>query len=210
VEIHGLHALRQTNTTGTPQNGIFSAIIASFIIQTSQTLQPNNGQQTTVCLWSQLVSQGNSTQPSSPSCPDPYPEPSGVAIRSNILLLISFFLAMLSVLACALIQQWCREFMKFAYPRAAPHKRGRVRTYLFQGLNQFYMRRFMYGVHVLLHISVFLFFCGISDYLYYLYPRVGMISWYCVITSTSAYAALSIFPLIIGNCPYQTALTPPL
>ena len=100
--------------------------------------------------------------------------------------------------------------MKCAYPRAAPHKRGRVRTYLFQGLNRFYIRRFMYGVHGLLHISVFLFFCGLSDYLRYLYPRVGMVSWYCVIALMVAYATLSVFPLVIGNCPYQTALTPPL
>jgi hypothetical protein len=72
------------------------------------------------------------------------------------------------------------------------------------------MRRFMYGVHGLLHISVFLFFCGVSDYLHVVYPRVGMISWYCIVTLTVAYLALSILPLIIGNCPYQTALTPPL
>jgi hypothetical protein len=117
---------------------------------------------------------------------------------------------MTSVLACGLIQQWCYEFMKHAYPRAAPHKRGRVRTYLFQGINRFYIRRFMYGVHVLLHISVFLFFGGLSDYLHDSYPRVGMASWYCVFILIAAYAVLSILPLIIGNCPYHTALTPPL
>ena len=182
------------------------------MIQTSQALQPNNSGQETVCLLSQLVPQENSTQQASSSCPDPSfsGAPSEGVIRSNILLLISFFLAMVSVLACGLIQQWCHEFMKCAYPRAAPHKRGRVRTYLFQGLNRFYIRRFMYGVHALLHISVFLFFCGLSDYLQFLYPRVGTVSWYCVITLTVAYATLSVFPLIIGNCPYQTALTPPL
>ncbi|KAH8989442.1 hypothetical protein EDB92DRAFT_869039 [Lactarius akahatsu] len=68
----------------------------------------------------------------------------------------------------------------------------------------------MYGVHVLLHTSVFLFFCGVSDYLHDAYPRVGMISWCCVAALTVVYSALSIAPLIIGNCPYQTALTPPL
>lgn len=117
---------------------------------------------------------------------------------------------MISVLACALIQQWCREFLKYAYPRAAPHKRGRVRTYLFQGLNRFHIRTFAYGIHVLLHLSVFLFLCGVCDYLYVVYPRVGTISWYCVITSAAAYVALSIFPLVISNCPYETALTLPL
>ncbi|KAI9458338.1 hypothetical protein BJY52DRAFT_1094418, partial [Lactarius psammicola] len=182
---------------------IFSAVIASFIVETYKVLQPDNGQQT-VCLLSQLVP-GNSPQQSSSFCPGPYRgAPSAAAIRSNILLLLSFFLAIMSALACTLIQQWCREFTKHASPRAAPHKRGRVRTYLFQGLEVFYMRRFMYGVHVLLHTSVFLFFCGVSDYLHDVYPRVGMISWYCVTTLAVVYAALSIAPLIIGNCPYQT------
>ncbi|KAI9442076.1 hypothetical protein BJY52DRAFT_1102372, partial [Lactarius psammicola] len=144
-----------------PQYGIFSSTIASFILVTYQALQPNNGQQT-VCLLSQLVFPGNSSQQSSSFCPGPYPgTPSKAAIRSNILLFLSFFLAIASVLACALIQQWCREFTKYAYPRAAPHKRGRVRTYLYRGLNRSYMRSFTYGVHALLHLSVFLFFCGV-------------------------------------------------
>ena len=36
-----------------------------------------------------------------------------------------------------------------------------------------------------------------------------MVSWYCVFTLMAAYATLSVFPLFIGNCPYQTALSPP-
>ncbi|KAH9017223.1 hypothetical protein EDB85DRAFT_682169 [Lactarius pseudohatsudake] len=191
-------------------NSIFSSIIASFIIETYKALQPNNNQEA-VCLLSQLVSQENSSQQSSRFCPSPYPGgPSAAVIRSNILLVISFFLAIMSTIACALIQQWCREYTKYASPRAAPHKRGRVRTYLFQGLERFYMRRFMYGVQLLLHTSMFLFFCGVSDYLHDAYPRVGMTSWYCLTALTVVYSALSIAPLIIGNCPYQTALTPPL
>jgi len=117
---------------------------------------------------------------------------------------------MVSALACALIQQWCREYLKYAYPRAAPHKLGRVRTYMLQGLNQFHMTRFMYAVHVMLHISMFVFFCGVSDYLNAVYPTVGLISRYCVVALAVVYTVLSIFPFIIGNCPYQTALTPPL
>jgi hypothetical protein len=117
---------------------------------------------------------------------------------------------MAGVVACGLTHQWCDEFMKFAYPRASPHKRGRVRTYMFQGLNQFHMRNIMYGVRVVLVVSVVFFFCGFSDYLYSLYPTVGWFSWSCVIAAAIVYGALTIFPLIIGNCPYQTALTTPL
>ncbi|KAH9043979.1 hypothetical protein EDB84DRAFT_851045 [Lactarius hengduanensis] len=190
-------------------NGLFSAIVASFIIETYKFLQPDNSQRT-VDLLSQLVAEPNSTQPSSQD-PNPQPfTPSNLAIRLNILMFLSLFLNMISVLASVLIQQWCREFMKYAYPRAAPHKRGRVRTYLYRGINQFQMRTFMYGVHVLVHVSVFLFFWALSDFLYTINPTVGAVARNCLFTLVAVYMALSVSPLIITNSPYHTALTTPL
>ncbi|KAI9440901.1 hypothetical protein H4582DRAFT_1504069 [Lactarius indigo] len=193
-------------------NGLFSAIVASFIIETYKSLQPDNSQRT-VDLLSQLIAEPNSTQSSPSSSRDPNPQPftpSNLAIRMNILMFLSLFLNMISVLASVLIQQWCREFMKYAYPRAAPHKRGRVRTYLYRGINQFQMRTFMYGVHVLVHISVFLFFWALSDFLYTINPTVGAVSRNCLFTLVAVYMALSISPLIVTNSPYHTALTTPL
>jgi len=141
-------------------NSLFSSIVASFIIEIYKTLLPDRGEQT-VGLLSQLVSQSSTPQPTSPANLDNQPfEPPPIAIRVNIVLFLSFFLSIMSAVACALIRQWCNEYMKNAYPRAAPHECGHVRTYLFQGLDQFQMRRVMYGTHVLLHISVFLFFSG--------------------------------------------------
>ena len=152
MAIHILHALREPSPT--PQNGIFSSIIASFIQQASQALQPNNSQET-VCLLSQLVSQGNSTQSLSQICPGPYPgEPSAAAIRSNILLVTSFFLAMAGAVACCLTHQWCDEFMKYSYPVRPRTSAGRC---LFQRLNNFHMRNIMYGVRVVLIVSVVFF-----------------------------------------------------
>ncbi|KAN0129261.1 hypothetical protein V8E53_012960, partial [Lactarius tabidus] len=157
-------------------NGLFSAIVASFIVVTYQSLQPDTGQ-LTVDLLSQLVAGPNSNQSSSPSSPNAQPfTPPTIAIRLNILMFLSLFMNMISVLASVLIQQWCREFMKHAYPRVAPHKRGRVRTYLYRGLNQFQMRTFMYGVHVLVHLSVFLFFWALSDFLYTVNTTVGEVA----------------------------------
>jgi len=190
------------------QNGLFSAIVASFIIETYKTLQPNNSQTTVV------VSDpaGNSTQSSPPSSQGPNQPftPDFLAIRLNILMFLSLFLNMISVLASVLVQQWCREFMAYAYPRSAPHKRGRVRTYLHRGLKQFQMRAFMYGVHVAVHLSVFLFFWGLSDFLYSVNPTVGGVARCCLFTLVAVYLALSISPLIVSNSPYHTALTAPL
>ena len=116
----------------------------------------------------------------------------------------------MSVVVCALVKQWCQEYMRDAYPRAPPHKRGRVRTYLFNGLEQFQLKRFIYGVHVVLHISVFLFFWAVSDFLYNVYQPVGNVARCCLLTSLAVYVVLSISPLIVINSPYYTALTPPI
>jgi Family of unknown function (DUF6535) len=169
----------------TLQNSLFSSIVASFIIEIYKTLLPVNGQQTTS-------------------------GPPNIAIRINIVLYLSFFLSIMSALSCALIQQWCNEYLKYAHPRAAPHDRGRVRTYLFQGLRQFQMRRFMYGTHVLLHISVFLFFWALSDFFYTVEHHFGLVARYVLVVSGMIYILFSILPLIFSSCPFNTPMTPPL
>jgi hypothetical protein len=162
---------------------LFSSIVASFIIEIYKTLLPGNGQQTAG-------------------------SPSSNAVRINIVLFLSFFLSIMSAVSCALIQQWCNEYQTFAYPRAAPHESGRVRTYLFQGLHQFQIRRFMYGTHVLLHISVFLFFWAISDFFYTVDRHFGAVARYALVASGIFYILLSISPLVFSNSPYNTPMTP--
>jgi Family of unknown function (DUF6535) len=167
------------------QNSLFSSIVASFIIEIYKILLPVNGQQTTS-------------------------GPSSIAIRINIVLFLSFFLSIMSALSCALIQQWCSEYLKYAHPRAAPHDCGRVRTFLFQGLRIFQMRRFMYGTHVLLHISVFLFFWALSDFFYTVEHHFGLVARYALVVSGMVYILFSILPLIFSSCPFNTPMTPPL
>ncbi|KAI0290610.1 hypothetical protein BC826DRAFT_913033 [Russula brevipes] len=197
--------------TVTWQISLFSTVVASFIIEIYKTLLPDNSQRT-VDLLSQLVLNSNSSSP--PSSPSlaldnrPFTPPT-VAIRINIALFLSFFLSVMSAMACTLNQQWCRDYLNYAYPRATPQERGRIRTYLFQGVEQFKLR-FMYATDVLLHASIFLFFGALSDFFYTVHPQLGAVSRYCLITSAVVYTALSISPLMFGNSPYNTPLTPPL
>ena len=135
-------------------------------------------------------------------------DPPSSAVRINIVLFLSLFLSITSAVFCALIQQWCYEYLKFAYPRAAPHDSGRVRTYLFQGLRRFQMTRFMYGTHVLLHMSVFLFFWALSDFFYTVDRLFGLVARYALVIALIVYVLLSISPLISGDSPYNTPMTP--
>jgi hypothetical protein len=123
---------------------------------------------------------------------------------------LSLFFSMTSALLSTLIQQWAREYLQYSQSSDAPHKRGRTRAYLFDGLSQFQMRRLTYGVPILLHIAVFLFFFSVSDWLHFVNGLVGTIARYCFIALLMVYMALSILPLIFRNSPYQTPLTTPI
>ena len=125
-------------------------------------------------------------------------------------MVLSLFFSVTSALVSTLIQQWAREYLQYSQPSAAPHKRGRMRAYLHDGLIRFQMKRLTYGVPVLLHLSVFLFFYAISEWLYSINVPVGATARYCLVALLAVYLALSVLPLIVRNAPYQTALTTPL
>jgi len=123
---------------------------------------------------------------------------------------LSLFFSMTSALLSTLIQQWAREYLQYSQSSDAPHKRGRSRAYLFDGLSQFQMRRLTYGVPILLHIAVFLFFFSVSDWLHTINGLVGATARCCFIALLTVYMVLSILPLIFRNAPYQTPLTTPI
>ena len=125
-------------------------------------------------------------------------------------MVLSLFLSVTSALVSTLIQQWAREYLQYTQPSAALHKRGRMRAYLHDGLIRFQMKRLTYGVPVLLHLSVFLFFYALSEWLYSFDVSVGATARYSLVALFAVYMALSVLPLIVQNAPYQTALTTPL
>ena len=68
----------------------------------------------------------------------------------------------------------------------------------------------MYGIHVLLHTSVFLFFWALSDFFYTVNHEFGTLTRYALVGAAVVYILLSLFPLIFTNSPYNTPMTSPL
>lgn len=131
-------------------------------------------------------------------------------MRVNVFMFLSLFFSVTSALASTLLRQWAREYLQYSRPSAAPHKRGRVRAYLFDGLSQSQIRRLSYAVPVLFHLAVFLFFYALSEWLYSVNVPVGAKARHCLVALLAIYFGLSVLPLIVRNTPYQTALTIPL
>jgi Family of unknown function (DUF6535) len=206
--------LAQFRFTGVrPKTGLFSAVVSAFIIETYKTLLPDNSG-ATVALLTQLVAQSQSNVPStSSSAVLPAQgsfKPSEMSIRINILMFLSLFLSLTCALMSTLIQQWAREYLQYSQLSAPPQKRARVRAYLFQGLTKFQMRRMVESIPVFLHISVFLFFFAVSEFLHTVNGEVGLAARISVSVLLLAYLILSVLPLVVSSSPYQTALTTPL
>src|SRR6266702_7731734 len=169
VHIHHLKYILKT--------GLFSATVAAFIIEIYKKLSPDSGDMTNALLTQtsvQLVNISNGTSLTSVAGKSGQPfRPTASAVRVNVLWFLSLILSLDCALSATLTQQWARRYQELAQRRGAFHKRGRMRAYIFDGINRFGMARVVATMPTLLHISVFLFFAGLVEFLFPIYTSVA-------------------------------------
>jgi hypothetical protein len=106
-----------------------------------------------------------------------------------------------------LIQQWARRYERVANPHYSPHKRARIRAFYKDGVEKWQIPRAVEVLPMLLHISLFVFFAGLSVFLFgvhrTIFKTVTALIGFCVIS----YACLSLFPIIQKNSLYSTPLS---
>ncbi|KAI0266174.1 hypothetical protein BC834DRAFT_969673 [Gloeopeniophorella convolvens] len=191
--------------------GLFSATVAGFIIESYKLLSVDSGDQTVALLNQvsrQLFAISNGERLTSPPSPNAvHFKPSASAIRVNIMWFLSLALSLTCALSATLMQEWSRQYMELASHRGAPHKRARVRAYLFNGIERFQMARAVETIPLLLHISVFLFFIGLVDFLLPINKTVAWIFVGYVALFTAVYAVMTLLPNFFLNCPYRTPLS---
>ncbi|KAF8269074.1 hypothetical protein EI94DRAFT_1906647, partial [Lactarius quietus] len=117
-------------------------------------------------------------------------KPSASAIRVNVLWFLSIILSLTCALSATLMQQWARRYLELARRRGAFHRRGRMRSYIVDGVNRFGMARAIATMPAILHISVFLFFTGLVEFLFPIYATVAYTTLGCIVVFALAYASL--------------------
>jgi hypothetical protein len=105
------------------------------------------------------------------------------------------------------MQQWVRRYLQTSQRWYAPYKRARIRAFFAEGIEQFGLPTAVEALPALLHISVFLFFAGLVDFLININHTVAFSLLSAVVVGTSAYFLFTVLPLIYPNSPYQTPLT---
>jgi hypothetical protein len=203
VLVHGLIHISKT--------GLFSATVATFIIESLQNLSPDSGD-TTNALLTQItqqlvnISSGAPLTNIAPQSGQSF-KPTASAVRVNVLWFLSLILSLNCALSATLMQQWARRYQELAQRPGAFHKRGRMRAYIFDGTSRFGMTRVIATMPTLLHLSVFLFFAGLVEFLFPIYPIVAYATLGCIMAFALPYAILTALPNIHLNCPYGTPLS---
>ncbi|KAJ3761201.1 hypothetical protein EV360DRAFT_93167 [Lentinula raphanica] len=150
--------------------GLFSAVVTSFLVQTSQNLQLNSAD-VTASLLSELVavqraaaSGGNiSAVPPSILVFGSDFHPNAVDVWINGLWLISLALALVIALTAVLVKQWLHHYV--AIPSGTPKERSHIHQFRFAGLEKWQVLSIIGLLPVIMHVSLALFFLGLIIFL---------------------------------------------
>ncbi|KAH9029297.1 hypothetical protein EDB83DRAFT_2654891 [Lactarius deliciosus] len=181
--------------------GLFSATVATFIVASYQSLQPNSSD-TAVLLLSQISQQLTALANGTPS-PPPLSLP-----RCGFLQTYPFCRARQHAVVH---QSWHEHGLCVVGDSHAavdpPPKRARIRAFFADGVEKFALGAAVEVLPVLLHTSVLIFYIGLIDFLLNINHTVAFIMLSLVALCVLVYFVLSIMPLFYHNSPYQTPVS---
>src|SRR6266702_5964385 len=196
------------------QAGLFSIALTSFLVDKLHDLQVDPAQQMVyyqqqnVALLAQISKQVSSIAPqvSIPSTPPPpYPDftPNPSDVRVNAFWFLSLVFSISAALLATLVQQWVRSYMHVFRRYSNPLKSTRLRQYLYEGAEGWYMPVVAVSVPGLLHVSLFLFFLGLGDSLLAVHTTVGITTIIPITICGLLYVFTMFAPLIKPQSPFR-------
>ena len=112
-----------------------------------------------------------------------------------------------AALLAILIQRWARDYMHMFQRYSNPFEIARIRQYLHEGVERWRMSTMVEAVPALVHISLFLFFIGLADFLLTAYAIVGKITLFPIIFCVTVYIISTVAPIIDPQTPYRTSFS---
>ncbi|KAK0227442.1 hypothetical protein EDD85DRAFT_150866 [Armillaria nabsnona] len=185
--------------------GLFSAVLTTFVAQTSQNLQPNYGEASAILLL-QLLMTTNGSQPSIPSSPTDYFSPNVSDVWINSLWFVSLTLSLITALVAVLVKQWMHQYVATVSDSSA-RNRARIRQSRYIGLETWQVPMIVGFLPVLLHASLALFLIGLIIFLFSLDMKVAWLVAVMGVVTLFGYIFTVVLPLIHPQCPYKTPLT---
>lgn len=189
-------------------SGLFSQVVTSFLVVSYVGLQPDPSV-VNANLTAQVVTilsrSTNQSEPVTPQLPAPNSHTAYLIINAFWFLSLAFSLT--CALAATLVQQWSRTYLQGTEERFNLHQRVRMRTYLQRGVQKFYVSELVDTFPMLLHIALFLFFCGLMVFLFNNDTTLAHIMLIFCVLAFFVYLLLTSLPVFFYDCPYKTPLT---
>jgi hypothetical protein len=165
-------------------------------------------QQQNVALLAQISKQVFSIAPQVPipsAPPPPYPSfrPNPSDVRVNVYWFMSLVFSLFAALLATLVQQWVRDYMHVFQRYSNPLKGARLRQYLYEGAEGWYMPVVAESVPGLVHVSLFLFFVGLGDSLLAINTTVGITTITPIAICGLLYVLSMFAPLLNPQSPFQ-------
>ncbi|KAH8818695.1 hypothetical protein DL96DRAFT_1820117 [Flagelloscypha sp. PMI_526] len=173
--------------------GLFSAVVATFVVQTSQALKPNYAQLSLSIQLEQVAllrTGGNlNAMASIPSSRTTIETPTYTSadLLVNGLFFSSLSLSMATALLAVLVKQWCQAYTKVSSGSA--RDKALIRS-----------------LPLLLHLAFVVFFAGLSFFVYDLHPSLSSIVIIVMVLSLSGYLITAILPALWLEFPYRIPL----
>ncbi|KAK0239621.1 hypothetical protein EDD85DRAFT_731717, partial [Armillaria nabsnona] len=151
--------------------GLFSAVVTTFVVQTSQNLQADYVQVSASLLFElvlvqRAIANGSpvNTVPVSSLNPQTAFVPAATDVWVNGLWFTSLFLSLTTALVAVLVKQWLHHYV--VLPSGTPRDRCLVRQYRFLGFQKWRVEVIVGVLPVLMHLALALFFIGLSLFLH--------------------------------------------
>lgn len=192
--------------------GLFSAVVTTLVVQSSQNLQTDYLQVSAFLLFESVqiqraIATGVPVQsvPVSPINPTSQFKPSVTDSVVNGLWFTSLALALSTALLAVLTKQWLYQYTSLTF--GTPRERCRLRQFRFQGLEIWKVALIIELLPVLIHIALALFLAGL---VIFLIPLKLEVAWAIGVITGITYACyiLSVLiPIWDPQCPYTIPLT---
>ncbi|SJL16758.1 uncharacterized protein ARMOST_20287 [Armillaria ostoyae] len=191
--------------------GLFSAVVTTFVVQTSQNLQVDYGQVTATLLFELIDVQRAAANgslvndvPRSDLTPfsDFRPTISDSLINGLWFTSLSFSLA--TALFAVLTKQWIHQYITM--PSGTPQDRCRVRQFQYMGLEQWGVGFIIGLLPLLLSMSLGIFLVGLVLFLVPLQVAIASIVGTITCVTFAIYIITNFLPVWFPSCLYKTPL----
>ncbi|KAF9017310.1 hypothetical protein BDZ89DRAFT_380356 [Hymenopellis radicata] len=192
--------------------GLFSAVVTTFVAQTSQSLQLDYGEVAAHLMWEMIHLQRAMMDgaPSSSVARSNISPTSPVRVSRtnawvNALWFTSLALSLTTALMAVLTKQWIHQYM--AVPSGTPCDRSRIRQYRFENIDKWHVPLIIGILPVLMHFALGIFFFGLVIYVRALSTPTASVVGVIAFIAFMAYFGTTLLPVFKPDCPYKTYLT---